>query len=107
VLGCSTDSVYSHKAWVENGLGPVPFPLIGDTSHQLCQAFGVLKEDKGVALRATFIINPMGIIVAYQVSDLQVGRSVEEVLRTLQAFRTGELTPCEWKPGMETLGKAD
>jgi peroxiredoxin (alkyl hydroperoxide reductase subunit C) len=106
VLGCSTDSVFSHKAWVEGELGHVPFPLIGDTSHQLSRAFGVLKEELGVALRGTFIIDPEGTIVSVQINDLNVGRSVEETLRTLQACRSGELTPCEWRPGQPTLGKA-
>jgi len=105
VLGCSTDSVFSHRAWVGNDLGPVPFPLIGDTSHQLSRAFGVLKEDLGVALRGTFIIDPTGTIVSSHVNDLGVGRSVEETLRTLQAFHSGELTPCDWAPGQKTLGK--
>lgn len=106
VLGASTDSVFSHKAWVNNGLGPVHFPLIGDTGHQLARAFGVLKEDQGIAFRGTFIIDPNGTIVSYHVNDLNVGRSAEETLRTLQAFQTGDLTPCDWRPGEVTLGRA-
>ena len=105
VLTASTDSVFSHKAWVEHGLGKVKFPMIGDTSHEVTRAFGVLLEDKGIALRGTFIIDPQGIARSAVINDLSVGRSVEETLRTLQAFQTGELTPCEWKPGTKTLGK--
>ena len=91
MVGCSTDSVYSHKAWVEHELGPVPFPLIGDTNHQLSLAFDVLKEDLGVALRGTFIIDPSGAIVSAHINDLNVGRSVEETLRTLHAWGGKEM----------------
>ena len=99
IIGVSTDSVFSHKAWAENGLGKVRFPLIGDTNHAVSNLFGVLLENKGIALRGTFIIDPQGIVKSSVVNDLPVGRSVEETLRTLQAFQTGELTGCEWKPG--------
>ena len=99
IIGVSTDSVFSHKAWTENGLGKVRFPLIGDTNHAVSNLFGVLLENKGIALRGTFIIDPQGVVKSSVVNDLPVGRSVEETLRTLQAFQTGELTGCEWKPG--------
>ena len=103
VIAVSTDSVYSHKAWVENGLGEVKFPLIGDTNHVVSEGFGVLLPDKGVALRGTFIIDPNGIVRSAVVNDLPVGRSVDETLRTLQAFQTGELTGCDWRPGQQTI----
>ena len=103
VVAVSTDSVYSHKAWVENGLGQVKFPIIGDTNHAISEGFGVLLPDKGVALRGTFIIDPNGVVRSAVVNDLPVGRSVEETLRTLQAFQTGKLTGCEWKPGEEPI----
>ncbi len=105
VLTASTDSVYSHKAWTEKGLGKVKFPMIGDTNHEVSRAFGVLVEEKGVSLRGTFIIDAQGIVRSAVVNDLPVGRSVDETLRTVQAFQTGELTPCNWKPGEKTLGK--
>ena len=103
VLTASTDSVYSHKAWTEHGLGKIKFPMIGDTGHEVSRAFGVLVDDKGIALRGTFIIDPNGIVRSAVVHDLSVGRSVDETLRTLQAFQTGELTQCGWKPGEKTL----
>ncbi|OGW85378.1 MAG: thioredoxin peroxidase [Omnitrophica bacterium RIFCSPHIGHO2_02_FULL_46_11] len=103
VVAVSTDSVYSHKAWVEHGLGPVKFPIIGDTNHAISEGFGVLLPEKGIALRGTFIIDPNGVVQSAVVNNLPVGRSVEETLRTLQAFQTGGLTPCEWKPGKETI----
>ena len=105
VLTASTDSVFSHKAWVEHGLGKVKFPMLGDTNHEVSRAFGVLVEEKGIALRGTFIVDPQGVVKSAVVNDLPVGRSVEETVRTLQAFQTGELTPCNWTPGQKTLGK--
>ena len=103
VLAASTDSVYSHKAWTEHGLGQVRFPMIGDTSQEVSRNFGVLIEEKGIALRGTFIIDPNGILKSATINDLPVGRSVDETLRTLQAFQTGKLTGCDWKPGQAPL----
>ena len=105
VLGASTDSEYSHKAWFERDLPDVRFPVVADTSRAWASAFGVLKEDQGIAYRGTFIIDPEGIVRASMVTDLSVGRSVDETLRLLQALQSGELCPVEWKPGQKTLGK--
>lgn len=105
VLTASTDSVFSHKAWTEQGLGKIAFPMIGDTNHTVSRTFGVLVQEKGISLRGTFIIDPNGVLKSAVINDLSVGRSVDETLRTLQAFQTGELTPCDWKPGTKTLGK--
>jgi alkyl hydroperoxide reductase subunit AhpC len=105
IVGCSTDSVQSHKAWTKE-IGALPYPLIGDTTHRVSRAYDVLIEDKGIALRGTVIIDPEGIIRYYGVHDLPTGRSVDEILRTLHALQTGELCPVNWKPGDKTLGKA-
>lgn len=106
VVGASTDSKNSHKAWFEKDLPEVKYPVIADTTHVLSKLFGVLKPDEGIAYRGTFIIDPEGVLKYSLVSDLNVGRSVEETLRVLKALQTGELCPIEWKPGQETLGKA-
>lgn len=103
IIGVSTDSSYSHKAWVEGSLGKVAFPLIGDTNHAISRLFGVLVEEKGIALRGTFIIDPEGKVVSAVVNDLKVGRSIDETFRTLKAFQTGELVGCGWQPGQPTL----
>ena len=103
VVAASTDSVYSHKAWTEKELGKVQFPILGDTGHQVAKTFNVLLEDKGIALRGTFIIDPNGVLKSAVVNDLPVGRSVEETIRTIQALQTGKLTGCGWKPGEKTL----
>ncbi len=103
VLACSTDSEFSHKAWFERDLPTVKHPVLADTAHQISQSYGVLIEDKGIALRGTFLIDPKGILQYASVNALGVGRSVEEVLRTLQALQTGELCPADWKPGKATI----
>jgi peroxiredoxin (alkyl hydroperoxide reductase subunit C) len=104
VIGASTDSEYSHKAWFERDLPEVKYPVLADTTHRISREFGVLKEDQGIAYRGTFIIDPEGILRYEVVSDLNVGRSVDETLRVLRALQSGGLCPAEWKPGEKTLG---
>ncbi len=103
IISCSTDSYYSHKAWYERDLKDVKFPILADTAHTISRDYGVLIEDKGIALRGTFLIDPKGTLQWMSVNALGTGRSVEEVLRTLQALKTGSLCPAEWKPGQATL----
>ncbi len=103
ILGASTDSVHSHKAWFTRDLPQVKFPIIADTSHRLSRTFGVLIDEEGIALRGTFIIDPDGVLRYQVISDLNVGRSVEETLRVLKALQTGGLCPVDWKPGEKTL----
>ena len=98
LLGASVDSVYAHAAWIKHGLGKMEFPLIGDVDRSLASGFGILDE-QGVALRATFIMNPKGIIESASANASNVGRSPQETLRLVSAFQTGELTGCEWQPG--------
>ena len=106
VVGASTDSEHSHKAWFQRDLPQVKFPVLADSTHQVTRLFNVMKEDQGVAYRGTFIIDPEGYLRYQVVSDNSVGRSVEETLRVLGALQTGELCPIDWKPGQKTLGKA-
>lgn len=105
VLGASTDTHYVHLAWRDQhpALRDLPFPMLADTRRELSQALGILHKAEGVALRATFIVDPDGIIRWASVNDLSVGRNVDEVLRTLDALKTGELCPCNWKKGEPTL----
>lgn len=104
VLGASTDSYFSHKAWFETDerLAGVTYPVLADTSHAIAEAYGILLED-GTALRGTFIIDPDGVLRHMQVNDLDVGRNTRETLRLLRALRTGELCPSSWEPGQETI----
>lgn len=108
ILGVSVDSVYSHRAWInagqaDGGLAGLNYPLASDITKQVARDYGVLAEEKGIALRGLFIIDPEGILRYQVISDLNVGRSVDETLRVLQAFQTGGLCPIDWHPGDRTL----
>lgn len=104
VLGASTDSHFVHLAWRNNhdDLRELPIAMLADTKKDLSSALGILHAD-GVALRATFIVDPDGIIRWVSVNDLNVGRNVPEVLRVLDALQTDELCPCNWEKGQDTL----
>jgi alkyl hydroperoxide reductase subunit AhpC len=104
VVGVSIDSVHSHYAWIKS-LGGLNYPLLSDIHKAVSKAYDVLIEDKGYALRGTFIIDPELKVRFMQVNDASVGRSIEETLRILKALQTGELCQVEWKPGTKTLGK--
>jgi lipoyl-dependent peroxiredoxin subunit C len=108
VLGVSTDTHYVHLAWRKDhpDLRGLPYPMLADTRRELSQALGVLHREDGVPLRATFVIDPQGVIRHVSVNDLSVGRSVDEVLRILDALQTDELCPCNWKRGEPTLEAA-
>jgi peroxiredoxin (alkyl hydroperoxide reductase subunit C) len=102
VVGASTDSFFSHKAWFADGktfAEAITHPVIADTSHAVSRAFGVLKEDEGVAYRATAIVDDQGVIRSLSVNDLSAGRSPAEVLRTVQALRSGGLCAADWQKG--------
>jgi alkyl hydroperoxide reductase subunit AhpC len=104
VIGCSVDSKFSHLAWTKRDLGKLGFPLLSDMKREVSDAYGVLLEDEGVALRGTFIIDPEGTLRYSCVHDNNIGRNTEETLRVLQALQTGEQCPFDWRPGEETLG---
>jgi len=105
VLGCSTDSEYVHRAWREHhpDLKDLPIPMLSDIKRELCEELGILDPKAGVAQRATFIVDPDGVIRFVYVTDLNVGRSVGEVIRVLDALQTDELCPCNWQKGQETI----
>lgn len=104
LIGASVDSINCHKAWTEHGLGKIAFPLIGDLTRELAQSCGVLAAG-GFAHRATFIVNPDGIIESVSINSSNVGRSPVETLRTLQALQVGGQTACGWVPGQPVLTK--
>ncbi|HWP94396.1 MAG TPA: peroxiredoxin [Gammaproteobacteria bacterium] len=105
VLAASTDSEFVHLAWRQQKeeLKDLPFPMLADIKRELSTALGILDKEEGVAQRATFIVDPEGIIRFVYVTDLSVGRSPDEVLRVLDALQTDELCPCNWKKGEDTL----
>lgn len=105
VLGVSVDDVATHRAWVDE-LGGVVFPLLADPGGSTARAYGVLNPEDGRAFRATVVISPEGKVAYVVVSPMNVGRSVEETLRVLDALQTGRLCPADWRPGEATLDPA-
>ena len=108
LLGLSIDSEFVHVAWRQSraDLGKVSFPWLSDIKRELSAALGILDKEAGVALRATFIVDPQGVIRFASVNDLNVGRNPREVLRVLDALQTDELCPCNWQKGEDTLEAA-
>ncbi len=106
LLTFSTDSEFVHLAWRthEENLKNLSFPMVSDIKRELTQALGILDEAEGVAQRATFIVDPEGVIRFVYVTDLSVGRNPKEVLRVLDGLQTDELCPCNWEKGQKTLG---
>ena len=105
ILGGSTDSEFVHRAWRvhHDDLKNLPFPMLSDIRRDLCEMLGILDPKAGVAQRATFVVDPEGVIRFVMVNDLSVGRNPQEVLRVLDALQTDELCPCNWKKGEATL----
>lgn len=105
LLGASTDSEFVHLAWRKDhdDLRGLRFPMIADTSKSLAEELGILTAEEKIAYRATYIIDPEGIVRWVNINDLSVGRNVAEVLRVLDALQTDELCPCNWNKGEQTL----
>jgi len=102
VIGASTDSFNSHKAWFSDRRTfpeEITHPVLADTSHGMSRAFGVLREEDGASLRATVVVDDHGLVRSFSVNDTQVGRSPSEVLRTVQGFLSGGLCGADWKKG--------
>ncbi|MGG1312631.1 MULTISPECIES: peroxiredoxin [Cohnella] len=108
IVGASVDSVYTHRAWIQTprdsgGIGDIRFPIASDFTKEVAHVYGILDDASGAAHRGLFIIDPEGILRYQVVTDMNVGRSVDETLRILQALQSGGLCPVNWKPGQKTL----
>ena len=110
VLSVSTDTVFVHKAWHDNSpsIKKIKYPMLSDPTGKLCKEFGTYIEEEGLSLRGSFIIDPDGVLKAYEIHDNSIGRSAEELFRKLQAAifvreHKGEVCPASWKPGKQTL----
>lgn len=108
ILGVSTESIYAHRAWIntpqeENGIQGITYPLASDPTHQVSEAYGVLVAEAGFALRGLFIIDPEGILQYSVIHNMDVGRSVDETLRVLDALQSGGMCGANWQPGDEVL----
>lgn len=110
ILSVSTDTVFVHKAWhdASPAIKKIKFPMLADPTGSLSKSFGVYIEEEGLALRGSFIIDPNGILKAYEVHDNSIGRSIKEILRKTQAAKfvsqhKGQVCPASWTPGKKTL----
>jgi peroxiredoxin (alkyl hydroperoxide reductase subunit C) len=108
VLGVSTDSVYAHRAWIsipreQNGIAGLRYPLAADSTRQVAEDYGVLVAEEGIALRGLFIVDPQGVLQYSVMHNLNIGRSVDETLRVLEALQTGGLCGADWQPGQPNL----
>jgi len=101
ILGASLDSEFVHLAWRRDhkDLNKLPFPLLSDIKRELSLALGIIDQNSGVSMRATFLVDPHGVIRFVAVTDAKVGRSPHEALRVLAALQTDELCPCNWQKG--------
>lgn len=105
ILAASVDSEFVHMAWRQSheDLKDLPFPMLADVKRELSNDLGIIDEEEGVSQRATYIVDPDGIVRFVYVTDLNVGRSPKEVLRVLDGLQTDELCPCNWEKGQETI----
>lgn len=110
VFSVSTDTAFVHKAWHDSSpsVNKIRFPMIADPTGRLCREFGTYIEDEGLSLRGSFIVNPDGILKAFELHDNSIGRNIKELLRKLQAAvfvstHKGEVCPASWEPGRKTL----
>lgn len=110
ILSVSTDTVFTHKAWhdTSEAIKKIKYPMLADPTGALSRAFGTYIEEEGLALRGTFIINPEGKLVSYEMNDNSIGRSTKELLRKVQAAKfvsenEGKVCPASWSPGEDTL----
>ncbi len=110
ILSVSTDTAFAHKAWHDNSetIKRITFPMVADPTAKISKDYGVLIEEEGLALRGTFIVDPDGILKAFEVNDNSIGRSADELIRKIQAAQFvrengGEVCPASWRPGGKTL----
>lgn len=110
VYSISTDTHFSHKAWHDSSdtINKIKYPMLADPTHEITNDFGILIEGQGLALRGSFVINPDGEIVAYEVHNDGIGRNADELLRKVQAAQFvaehgDQVCPANWKPGSDTL----
>lgn len=112
VIGCSVDSPFAHLAWlntpkIKGGIQGVTYPLVADLQKTIARSFDVLKEEDGIAYRGLFLIDREGIVRHQLINDLPLGRSVDEVLRLLDALefheKHGEVCPANWRTGARSM----
>ncbi|MFA6530117.1 MAG: alkyl hydroperoxide reductase subunit C [Candidatus Micrarchaeia archaeon] len=110
IMSVSTDTYFVHKAWhdASPAIKKIKFPMLADPTGKMCREFGTYIENEGLSLRATFIIDPDGVLKCMEIHDNSIGRSAKEILRKLKAAKfvrehPGQVCPASWEPGKATL----
>ena len=110
IVSVSTDTVFVHKAWHDHSpaIKKITYPMLADPTGEICKAFGTYIDEEGLSLRATFIIDPDGVVKYYEIHDNSIGRNIKEIIRKLQAAKfvrenKGQVCPASWEPGKKTL----
>ncbi len=110
ILSASTDTVFVHKAWFDNSetIKKIKYPMLADPTGKVCRDYGVYIQEEGLALRGTFIIDPEGILKAFEVHDNSIGRNANELMRKIKAAQFvsehgDQVCPASWEPGKDTL----
>lgn len=110
ILSVSTDTVFVHKAWWDSSetINKIKFPMVADPTGNISRAYGTYIKEEGLSLRGTFIIDPEGILKAYEINDNSIGRSSRELIRKINAAQFVEkhgdkVCPANWEPGEDTL----
>jgi len=110
ILSVSTDTEFVHKAWWDGSetIKKIKFPMVADPTGKICRDFGTYIEEEGLSLRGTFIIDPDGVLKAFEIHDNSIGRSAKELIRKIQAAQFvkehgGNVCPASWEPGKDTL----
>jgi peroxiredoxin len=110
VLSVSRDTEFVHKAWHDQSktIGKIKFPMLADPTGKISKDYGVDIEEEGISLRGTFLIDPQGVLKAFEIHDNSIGRSSDELIRKIEAAKFveehgGEACPANWKPGEKTL----
>jgi NADH-dependent peroxiredoxin subunit C len=110
IMSISTDTAFVHKAWHDKSesISQIKYPMLADPTGEVCRAFGTYIADEGLSRRATYIIDPDGKVVAFEIHDNSIGRNIKETLRKMQAAKfvrehRGKVCPASWMPGLETL----
>ena len=110
ILSVSTDTTFVHKAWWDNSetIKKIKFPMVADPTGMICKVYQTYIPEEGLSLRGTFVIDPDGVLKAFELHDNSIGRSSDELLRKVKAAQFvrehgGEVCPANWKPGEKTL----
>lgn len=110
IISISTDTAFVHKAWHDSSasIRKISYPMLADPTHKICIDYCTYVEEEGMSLRATYLIDPEGIVKAFEFHNNDLGRNSEELMRKIQALKfiaenKGQVCPMNWKPGEKSI----